>query len=964
MLTGFALDSLQQLESDRAAVVLACVSKVQAAHGRAYDEIQLTYQHITTAITDKTDDVAGGTTSSAITSEGPGSESNKPRPIKNNLMKQLLKTNSLDAGDGTGSGVMDCETLGLPAELGELRDDVRSSLRKRQERVAVVRSLAALLEAVAAAEARFGVGLQQALEKYGYNGSAAAAGDAAIIGEDFESPDITRARKALLATLERESKQALAVASSLRTLRTDRCDKVILYGDHTRGKPVSEIDDNYWKYLCDAARAQSRAEMRYRQTTAHTARVRERVKSAGSAKDVASGAGDASGSTTSTESPKPKHKVNKHVMNVSKMLSILPDGGEQAMKIFAPGVNRASIAKQSLEEADSKESKNRHLLDAAVEASSRALEHYKSHATALVTKYQQEEKSGWEDVRITVDSFVSQLESLKAAMSATRQHQEFAKASTTSADPGFAYLEEWKSRAQQEILAKKSEIEEACDDDDFLVPPSVGHEEPQRSISDRLLSESSMRSSMDEDDDNDSEGSSAGAADLEDDEIDEEYQGRGYDGRPSTPTKSNSADDQDEAASCNGSERGGVDDESHSSGHWIRSISGGSTSPLGISKNDKTLRKKLSFGLGTTKSTDSGTVTDMAGCDTAGLSSGTKKRSGQLDMLTEVFLTYFWPDPIDRSTVPQVLDSFACSFRDKSHKLPFQYGRVFVTSGRIIFNSWTGKKLNLRWSDVLDLELTSSFMNSADDTIMVTSRKSSTEEAYVLLGGFIDREQAMDVFKKLRGAVEEETAAQPTSRATTVDKSIVPSIGDQVPPDNTLRKMDKVLNRHLRGISIERFYEIAWSEGNGTNEKPLYGPWLGKHCFDVDVGDWEIKPVVGPWCGETYQQKRTITFRVKRKTHLYIGPPIANVKQTHYCRVEGNDKCVLGMTVEFDGIPYSDTFAVEVRWVARRQGSDDILIEVGVFVDFKKNTFLKAKIRAGTIEESKFCSPTKIGLAV
>lgn len=58
------------------------------------------------------------------------------------------------------------------------------------------------------------------------------------------------------------------------------------------------------------------------------------------------------------------------------------------------------------------------------------------------------------------------------------------------------------------------------------------------------------------------------------------------------------------------------------------------------------------------------------------------------------------------------------------------------------------------------------------------------------------------------------------------------------------------------------------------------------------------------------------------------------------------------MTVECEGIPYADTFAVEVRWVARRQGGRDIMVEVGVVVDFKKSTFLKNKIRDGTIEET------------
>ena len=57
------------------------------------------------------------------------------------------------------------------------------------------------------------------------------------------------------------------------------------------------------------------------------------------------------------------------------------------------------------------------------------------------------------------------------------------------------------------------------------------------------------------------------------------------------------------------------------------------------------------------------------------------------------------------------------------------------------------------------------------------------------------------------------------------------------------------------------------------------------------------------------------------------------------------------MTIEFEGIPYSDCFAVEVRYVATRDGND-IKYECGLFVDFRKSTFLKRQIQSGTIEES------------
>ena len=60
----------------------------------------------------------------------------------------------------------------------------------------------------------------------------------------------------------------------------------------------------------------------------------------------------------------------------------------------------------------------------------------------------------------------------------------------------------------------------------------------------------------------------------------------------------------------------------------------------------------------------------------------------------------------------------------------------------------------------------------------------------------------------------------------------------------------------------------------------------------------------------------------------------------------------MSMTIEFEGIPYSDCFVMEVRWVAQSDKSDGIVVTVGVLVNFRKSTFLKNKIRSAAIEEA------------
>ncbi|KAL3807060.1 hypothetical protein ACHAXA_008006, partial [Cyclostephanos tholiformis] len=162
------------------------------------------------------------------------------------------------------------------------------------------------------------------------------------------------------------------------------------------------------------------------------------------------------------------------------------------------------------------------------------------------------------------------------------------------------------------------------------------------------------------------------------------------------------------------------------------------------------------------------------------------------------------------------------------------------------------------------------------------------------------------------------------------------SLLPDVPPDLLIKKMDLIFSKTLKNVTIEDYYNHGWSE-----ERPLYGPWLEKKgSFDVSVGNWEhsTEGFENPWSGEKFPQKRVIRFKFNRTTHLYIGPPVAGVTQTQYLIKEGNDKCIVMTTVDIDGVPYSDVFAVEVRWAARRIRENSVAIDAGVFVRFLKSS--------------------------
>lgn len=157
-----------------------------------------------------------------------------------------------------------------------------------------------------------------------------------------------------------------------------------------------------------------------------------------------------------------------------------------------------------------------------------------------------------------------------------------------------------------------------------------------------------------------------------------------------------------------------------------------------------------------------------------------------------------------------------------------------------------------------------------------------------------------------------------------------------VPPDEAIKKMDIFVNETLRNVTVQEYYDKVWSETN--KEQQFYGPWLAKNNkTKIVVSDWEMgdssRGYVGPLDGETYGQKRVITFLTQRSG---IGPSTAEVTQTHLCRMEGSDRCVVSITINMK-VPFGDSFSVSVRWVASRSGATDLSIQCGMQVVFNKS---------------------------
>ncbi len=203
------------------------------------------------------------------------------------------------------------------------------------------------------------------------------------------------------------------------------------------------------------------------------------------------------------------------------------------------------------------------------------------------------------------------------------------------------------------------------------------------------------------------------------------------------------------------------------------------------------------------------------------------------------------------------------------------------------------------------------------------------------------------VMERIQSAIDEVT-----KRNGTDDGKKQQPLFRRMPPDDVLQKMNIIGNQKIRGVSMQDYFEVAWSEGHDCDKEPMYGPFLTS-CDknDVKVEKWKSQEdgYKGEWCGETYNLQRIVTFNFMKKT---IGETLVSVKHTQRCRRIDNDRCIVHMTLAMNGFPYADCFVVEVRHVASRVGENDIVVEVGLFVRFLKSCMFESKIRTNTTAET------------
>jgi len=817
---------------------------------------------------------------------------------------KLFKQPSLSYEEGMG--VMDAETLGLPESLGMQRDKIRSSFSARENRIEVTEIILKLFEEISTVTSKSSLRMLSLIS----NQRRKETSEGPISDSSYNS-NFGSVWRETLNVFEEEAKLISGMAFRITKLeKWLTVSKRILENE-------KDLDDASWKRVCDAARAEMRLESRYKQTKQSVQKSRQRTSS----KELVSSL-RILGAESPQASPRPQRsRVNSAGSGSASSMGFptmsLPGlqatpnkfgraflkGGEK-FKSFTENA-MTQIAQIGIE-GDQKEAKDQQAFEQASSEKKSAVLAYESWTKERIEKIESEDESGWTEMKEIVSKLSGSITELTSARPSAFQKQ-ISQELESSLQPFIASMEEWPEKGRKKIQESEQTLSSttspefalsAQSTESEIIDPLLGMTEKDLTIPDLNL-----------------------PIETTDEKVTDE------------------PPDTAETASSSGSDVVGDEDSEGSEKEVSKATNSVTTEPEP--------EKKIEVSKATIEKES--TVDKKGGSEED--NGGEKEKKESTNM--KAFIKQFWSKMPKDENVPTILDVVQCAYRPKergSFLLSNLYGKLYTTKDAIYFLA-ANKNFTLKWDVITSVEKEKGLFGAVNDTDIVVSYRSGDEIAAFLLCRVKDRD---DVVAKLQ-ALKAESEDSELSQAGDSDDNDGPQL-PPVPPDNVLKKMEVVVSKTIKNTSIKSVFENVWADR--IEGESFYKSWLEEEeCFDISMNDWEIaengKKFKNEWCNEEYDQKRQVDFKFNRTTHLYIGPPVAIVKQRHFIRVEDNDRCVLAISAEFEGIPYADTFAVEMRWIATRTGRKDVMVKLGLFVNFKKSTMMKSQIKSGTITETK-----------
>ena len=289
------------------------------------------------------------------------------------------------------------------------------------------------------------------------------------------------------------------------------------------------------------------------------------------------------------------------------------------------------------------------------------------------------------------------------------------------------------------------------------------------------------------------------------------------------------------------------------------------------------------------------------------------------------------------------ISSFSCALYRNS--LPVQ-GRLYLSAHHLSFAAWRGAGLRVALGLVSSVERTHTVF-FVPNAILV---RTAAEDLF--FGSFLDRDGCYAVLSEL---------VEVNARLKDIlDQPAAPErpLGLLPPPPadagGITAAMAVLLDAELPA-TVQAFYHALWGPRSSCFQDFL----AAEGDTGVELTPWAAGPAEHPRTGEEFALARDARHEHPRTSMLFVGPPSVATRTRLLARFEGtnprHDRFTMLMTQTFEGIPLSDAFSVEVRWVATRcpaaGEAPRLRLRVGLEVVFSRFTVFKEQIRRGTVEE-------------
>lgn len=170
---------------------------------------------------------------------------------------------------------------------------------------------------------------------------------------------------------------------------------------------------------------------------------------------------------------------------------------------------------------------------------------------------------------------------------------------------------------------------------------------------------------------------------------------------------------------------------------------------------------------------------------------------------------------------------------------------------------------------------------------------------------------------------------------------------DNIPSDEVLDRMKRVLQGATLEISTTAdFFERFW-------KSDFYPTFLSETgAQNIEMTPWKNGEWINNWDQQQYSQKSTVSMEMQQSSPLFSGTVYITQSLFH----ESNeDRVIIAVSNETRGIPFADSFSVQIRWVVSKVPSNhqQLHAQVGLFVWFTKSCFVSGTIRSVASQETK-----------